>query len=171
MTLACSISSSYIAPDSGARKRSRMVLLSLVKSTSSRITTFVKLNDYYGSHQTWTTVPFNSSLASPWTNSVTLLESSVSPLLKVALHWMLVLLYSTDMLLRTSIPCLVSSLNSVSTLVRLRSSSRVPFISHWTLVTTSDVDPQLYVGLSPEGRILMLKVSITRRNTYPLTHS
>ncbi len=42
----------------------------------------------------------------PWTNNVELLESTVSPLLKVALHWMLVLLYSTDMLLKTSVPCL-----------------------------------------------------------------
>ncbi len=43
---------------------------------------------------------------SPCTNNVKLLESTVSPLLKVALHWMLVLLYSTGMLLKTSVPCL-----------------------------------------------------------------
>ncbi len=45
---------------------------------------------------------------SPWTNNVELLESTVSPLLELALHWMLVLLYSTDMLLKTSVPCLDS---------------------------------------------------------------
>ncbi len=91
-----------------------------------------------------------------------LLESTVSPLLKLALHWMLVSLYSADML-TTSTPCLNSSLNSVSTLVRLRSSSRVPFISHSTLVIVTDGDAQLYVGLSPGIKTLpLVELSNTR---------
>ncbi len=53
-------------------------------------------------------IPVSNYSLSPWTINVTLLESTVSPLLKVALHWMLVLLYSTDMFLKTSIPCLDS---------------------------------------------------------------
>ncbi len=88
---------------------------------------------------------------SPWTKSVELLESTVSPSLKLALHWMLVLLYSTDVSLKTSVPRLDSWLNSVSTLVRLRSSSCVPFISHSTLViVVLWMAWQLNVGLLPE---------------------
>ncbi len=87
---------------------------------------------------------------SPWTNNVKLLESTVSPLLKVALHWMLVLLYSTDTLLKSSAPCLNSWLNCVSTLVRLRSSSRVPFISHSILViVVPDREAQFNTGSRP----------------------
>ena len=107
---------------------------------------------------------YNYSL-SPWTNSVELLESIVSPLLKVALHWMLVLLYSTDMLLKSSPPCLNSSLNSVTTLVRLRSSSCIPFISHSTLVIVPDREAQLNTGLrSPGVKTLPLEeLSNTRK--------
>ena len=102
---------------------------------------------------------------SPWTNSVKLLESTVSPLLKVALHWMLVLLYSTDMFLKTSVPCLVVLLKTVITLVRLRSSSRVPFISHLTLVILANEDPQFKIGSLPGEKIWMsLEVSLTRNH-------
>ena len=76
------------------------------------------------------------------------------------------LLYSTDMLLKTSIPCLVSSVNSVTTLVRLRSSSCVPFINHSTLVIViagSDEGPQLYTGLTPGNKTSPLEeISVTR---------
>ncbi len=65
---------------------------------------------------------------------------------------MLVLLYSTDMLLKSSIPWLVISLISVSTLVRLRSSSGVPFINHSTLViVVPDWEAQFNVGSRPPG--------------------
>ncbi len=43
-----------------------------------------------------------------WPGTVELLESTVSPLLKVAMHWMLVLLCSADTLLKTNTPCLDS---------------------------------------------------------------
>ncbi len=102
---------------------------------------------------------------SPWTNNVTLLESTVSPLLKVALHWMWVLLYSTDMLLKTSDPCLVASLKSVTTLVRLMSSSRVPFINHSTLVIiiVRDEVAQLNIGIAPGMKTLPLEeLSVTK---------
>ncbi len=103
---------------------------------------------------------------SPWTNNVTLLESTVSPLLKVALHWMLVLLCSTDVLLKRSPPCTSTSLNSVLTLVRLRSSNRVPFINHSTLVIVRDEDAQVYVGLSPGIKTSPLEeLSRTRNQT------
>ena len=105
----------------------------------------------------------NSSL-SPWTNNITLLESSVSPSLKLALHWMLVLLYSTDMSLKRSIPSPVGLLKSVTTLVRLRSSSCVSFMNHSTFVTVSDGDAQLNIGSPPGIKTLPLEeLSVTRK--------
>ncbi len=75
------------------------------------------------------------------------------------------------MLLKTSIPCLDISLKSVLTLVRLRSSSLVPFISHSTLVIVTDEDPQLYIALSSEIKTLPLEVlSITRNQKIRNTH-
>ena len=109
---------------------------------------------------------FTNYSLSPWTNNVKLLESVVSPLLKVALHWMLVLLYSTDMLLKTNDPCLVTALNSVITLARLRSSSGVPFISHSTLVIVivRDREAQINTGASPGIKTTMPleELNITR---------
>ncbi len=93
---------------------------------------------------------------SPWTNNGTLSESTVSPSLKVALHWMFVLLYSTDMLLKSSTPC-PSSTKPVTTLVRLRSSSRVPFISHSTVFILKDEDAQVYAGLLPGIKTMPLE--------------
>ncbi len=76
---------------------------------------------------------------------------------------MLVLLYSTDTLLKTNTPCLVSSMKPVTTLVRLRFSSCVPFIRHSTLVIVTDGDAQLYVGLSPGINTMPLEeLSLTR---------
>ncbi len=49
---------------------------------------------------------FKNYSLSPWTKRVTSLEYIVVPLLKVTPHWMLVSLYSTVMLLMTSVPCL-----------------------------------------------------------------
>ncbi len=105
---------------------------------------------------------FQIFILSPWTNNVELLESTVSPLSKVALHWMLVLLYSTDILMKTSAPSLDIGLNSFPTLVRLRSSSLVPFINHWTLVIITDRDPQLNTGLRPGMKTLPWEVTSTR---------
>ena len=62
---------------------------------------------------------------------------------------MLVLLYSTDMLLKSSVSTVAAAVKGVSTLVRLRSSSRVPFINHSTLVIVPDVDKQLNIESSP----------------------
>ena len=53
------------------------------------------------------------------------------------------------MFLKTSDPCLVTLTKTAATLVRLRSSSRVPFINHSTLVIVTDEDAQLYTGLPP----------------------
>ncbi len=69
------------------------------------------------------------------------------------------------MFLKTSVPCLVVLLKTVITLVRLRSSSRVPFISHLTLVILANEDPQFKIGSLPGEKIWMsLEVSLTRNH-------
>ncbi len=69
-------------------------------------------------------------------------------------------LYSSGTLLKASDPCPILSLKCVATLVRLRSSSRVPFINHSTLVIVPDDDTQSKITLPP--RITMPRVSVTR---------
>ncbi len=86
---------------------------------------------------------YNSFSPSPCINSIAWLEGMLSPEVKCIIHWMVVPLYSTGILMKFKCPKILFSVLIPS--VWLRSSSRVPFTNHWNCSITSNIDEYLHV--------------------------
>ncbi len=93
----------------------------------------------------------------PCTNSVALLDCSISPEVKVTIHWIVVSLYSKGIFLKVKCPIPNVASSSIIPSVMLRSSSRVPFTNHWICST---VPVTLHVNAVSSPIILTLRGTI-----------